>query len=44
MPIARRLFVHVNNTNPMLLEDSLERERIREAGWDVGADGMEIEL
>jgi pyrroloquinoline quinone biosynthesis protein B len=44
LPIAQRLFVHVNNTNPMLLEDSFERIQIREAGWDVGTDGMEIEL
>jgi pyrroloquinoline quinone biosynthesis protein B len=44
VPIARRVFVHINNTNPLLLEDSAERRKLREAGWDVGVDGMEIQL
>jgi pyrroloquinoline quinone biosynthesis protein B len=38
----RRLFVHVNNTNPMLREGGPERARVREAGWDVAHDGMEV--
>jgi pyrroloquinoline quinone biosynthesis protein B len=42
--IARKLFIHVNNTNPALLPDSAERAQLREAGWEVAADGMEIEL
>lgn len=42
--IGRRIFVHVNNTNPVLLDDSPEREQVRAAGWDVAEDGMEILL
>jgi pyrroloquinoline quinone biosynthesis protein B len=41
---ARRLFIHINNTNPILIEDSPERARVRQAGWDVAEDGMEIKL
>jgi pyrroloquinoline quinone biosynthesis protein B len=38
----RKLFTHVNNTNPMLLVDSRERRAVRAAGWDVAEDGMEL--
>jgi pyrroloquinoline quinone biosynthesis protein B len=44
LDIGRRIFLHVNNTNPMLLEDSPERAAVREAGWEVAYDGMEIAL
>jgi pyrroloquinoline quinone biosynthesis protein B len=40
----RRVFIHVNNTNPILREDSAEAEAVRAAGWEVAEDGMEIEL
>jgi pyrroloquinoline quinone biosynthesis protein B len=40
----RRLFIHVNNTNPILREDSAEAEAVRAAGWEVAEDGMEIDL
>jgi pyrroloquinoline quinone biosynthesis protein B len=40
----RRLFIHVNNTNPILREDSPEAEAVRAAGWEVAEDGMEIDL
>ena len=39
-----RLFIHVNNTNPILCEDSPERESVRAAGWDVAHDGLELEI
>lgn len=42
--IARKVFVHVNNSNPILLDDSPERANIRQAGWEVAHDGMEIAL
>jgi pyrroloquinoline quinone biosynthesis protein B len=42
--IARKLFIHINNTNPALLPDSAERAELEAAGWEVAADGMEIEL
>ena len=40
----RRLFIHINNTNPMLREDSPERRIIEAAGWEVAWDGMEIRV
>jgi len=40
----RRVFIHINNTNPMLREDSTERKIIEAAGWSVARDGMEIRL
>lgn len=41
---ARRIFTHINNTNPILIENSPERRRVEAAGWEVAADGMEIVL
>lgn len=40
--LARRIYVHVNNTNPILVEGSPERRLVEAAGWEVGTDGMEI--
>jgi pyrroloquinoline quinone biosynthesis protein B len=44
LPVARKIYVHVNNTNPMLIDDSPERQAVEAAGVEVGRDGMEIEL
>jgi pyrroloquinoline quinone biosynthesis protein B len=41
---SRRIFVHINNTNPLLVDDSPERARVAAAGWEVAEDGMEILL
>jgi pyrroloquinoline quinone biosynthesis protein B len=41
--VGRRLFIHVNNTNPALLADSIERRTLESAGWKVAQDGMELE-
>jgi pyrroloquinoline quinone biosynthesis protein B len=41
---ARRIFVHINNTNPILVDGSPERARAAAAGWEVAYDGMEIVL
>lgn len=40
--LRRRIFLHVNNTNPALLADSPERAHLAAAGWEVAEDGMEI--
>ena len=40
----RRIFTHINNTNPMLVEGSPERQAVTRAGWEVATDGMEIRL
>ncbi len=44
LEIGRRIFMHINNTNPALLSDSPERAELEAAGWRVAEDGMEIEL
>ncbi|GBD43072.1 Coenzyme PQQ synthesis protein B [bacterium HR40] len=44
LPVGRRLFIHINNTNPALLADSAERAELERRGFEVAADGMEIEL
>ena len=44
MRAGRRIYIHVNNTNPMLREDSRERAAVAAAGWDVAWDGMEVRL
>jgi pyrroloquinoline quinone biosynthesis protein B len=44
LQIPRRIFIHVNNTNPILRADSLERRMVQDAGWSVAYDGMEFEL
>ncbi len=41
---ARHIFVHINNTNPILIDDSAERRKVAAAGWQVAEDGMEIVL
>jgi pyrroloquinoline quinone biosynthesis protein B len=40
----RKVVVHINNTNPILLEDSPEREEVVRAGVEVAYDGLEVEL
>ena len=41
---ARRIFIHINNTNPVLIDGSPERASVEAAGWQVAEDGMEIVL
>ena len=42
--VRRKVLIHINNTNPILLDDSAERAAVQAAGWEVAHDGMEIEL
>lgn len=42
--VKRKIFIHINTTNPILLEDSPERAACTAAGWEVSYDGMEISL
>ncbi len=44
VPLARRLFIHINNTNPVWLPDSEARREIARQGWDLALDGMELTL
>ena len=41
---SRRILVHINNTNPILVDGSPERRRVEAAGWEVAEDGLEIVL
>jgi pyrroloquinoline quinone biosynthesis protein B len=40
----RRIYVHINNTNPILDENSPEAAAVTAGGWEIGYDGMEINL
>jgi pyrroloquinoline quinone biosynthesis protein B len=40
----RRIYLHINNTNPVLIPNSPERRQVERAGWEIAADGMEIVL
>jgi len=40
--VARKIFIHINNTNPMLCDDSAEAAFVREAGWEIAYDGMAL--
>ncbi|MCC7250332.1 pyrroloquinoline quinone biosynthesis protein PqqB [Hyphomicrobium sp.] len=42
--VARKVYVHINNSNPVLDDNSPERRAAEAAGWEVGTDGMEIHL
>jgi pyrroloquinoline quinone biosynthesis protein B len=41
---ARRIYVHINNTNPILIEGSPERREVESKSFEIAADGMEIAL
>jgi pyrroloquinoline quinone biosynthesis protein B len=42
--VDRKIFIHINNTNPVLCAGSAERAAVEAAGWDVARDGMELTL
>lgn len=44
VPAGRKVLVHINNTNPVLLADSLERAAVERAGFEVARDGLDIAL
>ena len=44
LDIGRKVFLHINNSNPALLHDSVERKQAERAGWQIPADGTEITL
>jgi pyrroloquinoline quinone biosynthesis protein B len=41
--VRRKILLHINNSNPILLDDSPERAEVEAAGWEVAYDGMEID-
>jgi pyrroloquinoline quinone biosynthesis protein B len=44
LDVRRKVYVHINNSNPMLIDGSDERRVVSAARWEVGEDGMEIAL
>ena len=41
---GRRVLIHINNTNPILDKQSPEHREVRDAGWEIAYDGMQIDL
>ena len=44
LDVKRKVFIHLNNSNPVLLDDTRERQAVEAAGWEVSHDGLEITL
>jgi pyrroloquinoline quinone biosynthesis protein B len=44
LDIGRKIYIHINNSNPALRENSRERATVEAAGWEVSYDGMEIRV
>lgn len=44
LPVERTIYVHINNTNPILLEDTPERRTVEERGMEVATDGLEVQV
>jgi pyrroloquinoline quinone biosynthesis protein B len=44
LPIERKVYIHVNNTNPILLDDAPERRMISDRGMEVAVDGLEVKV
>jgi len=42
--VRRTIFVHMNNTNPILLKDASERRLVEDSGMEVAMDGLEVEV
>jgi pyrroloquinoline quinone biosynthesis protein B len=42
--VARKIAIHINNSNPVLLADSPERAEAEAAGWEIAWDGMKVTL
>jgi pyrroloquinoline quinone biosynthesis protein B len=42
--VKRKIFIHINNSNPALREDSAERTAVEASGWEVAYDGLAIRI
>ncbi len=40
----KKVYIHINNTNPVLQPKGAERAQVEKAGWTIGQDGMEFEI
>jgi pyrroloquinoline quinone biosynthesis protein B len=44
IPVGRKIYLHINNSNPAWHPDSPERRHLAQAGWEILPDGTEISL
>ena len=44
MLFRSRIYIHVNNTNPIRIAGSPERQKVEAAGWEIAEDGLKIAL
>jgi pyrroloquinoline quinone biosynthesis protein B len=44
LEVGRKIFIHINNSNPALRDGSPERAAVEKAGWEVAYDGMELRV
>jgi pyrroloquinoline quinone biosynthesis protein B len=44
LDVGRKIFIHINNSNPALRDGSPERAAVEQAGWEVAYDGMEVRV
>jgi pyrroloquinoline quinone biosynthesis protein B len=44
LDVGRQVFIHINNTNPLLIENSPQRQAVEACGIEVAVDGMETEI
>jgi pyrroloquinoline quinone biosynthesis protein B len=44
LSIDRKIYIHINNTNPILLEDAPERRNLEQYGLEVAVDGLELQI
>ena len=44
LKVDRKIYIHINNTNPILIEGSPERQAVEAAGYEIAYDGMELAL
>jgi pyrroloquinoline quinone biosynthesis protein B len=42
--VKRKVFIHINNSNPALRDDGPERKAVEAAGWEVSYDGMALKV
>jgi pyrroloquinoline quinone biosynthesis protein B len=44
LAIDRKIYIHINNTNPILLDDASERRTLEQHGMEVAVDGLELQV
>jgi pyrroloquinoline quinone biosynthesis protein B len=42
--VGRTIYIHMNNTNPILLDDAPERRIVEDSGVEVAVDGLEVQV